>query len=85
MMLECVEVIFMQTLQEVTVLADKLSPVEKIKLVKHLAISLESVTLERKKPVSLYGSWKGKFSEDFDVETTIREIRDEWKKKFDDL
>ncbi len=84
-MIECVEVIFMQTLQEVTVLTDKLSPVEKIKLVKHLAISLESVTLERKKPTSLRGIWKDKFPEDFDVEAEIREIRDEWKKKFEDL
>ncbi len=75
----------MQILKEVTALADKLSPSEKIRLVKHLAISLENSTLEKKQPQSLYGSWKGKFPEDFDVEKEIREIRGEWKKKFDDL
>jgi hypothetical protein len=66
-MLECVEVIFMQTLQEVTVLADKLSPVEKIRLIKHLATSLESVMFERLSPQSLYGSWKGNLPEDLDT------------------
>lgn len=75
----------MQLLEEVTALANKLSPSEKIRLVKHLAISLENVTLEKKKPQSLRGIWKGKFPENFDVEKEIREIRDEWKKKFEDL
>ena len=70
------------TLDEVTTLAEKLSPIDKIKLVKHLAISLENVPLEKKKPQSLRGIWKGKFPEDADVEGIIREIRDEWKQKF---
>ena len=39
----------MQILEEVTALADKLSPSEKIRLVKHLAISLEDITFEKKK------------------------------------
>ena len=73
----------MQTLQEVTKIVDKLTPSEKIKLVKHLEMSLENGPLEKKKPQSLRGIWKGKFPEDFDVEAAIREIRDEWKKKFD--
>lgn len=75
----------MQILEEVTALADKLSPSEKIRLVKHLAISLENIPFEKKKPQNLYGAWKGKFPEDFDVEKEIREIPDEWKKKFEDL
>jgi hypothetical protein len=73
------------TLEEVTTLADKLSPTEKIKLVKHLAISLEKIPLERKKPQDLYGSWKGKVDEDADIEAVIREIRDEWKKELDEF
>lgn len=75
----------MQILEEVTALADKLSPAEKIKLVKHLAISLEKISIEDKKPQSLRGIWKDKFPEDFDAEKEIREIRDVWKKKFEDL
>ena len=68
-----------------TAIADKLSPVEKIRLVKHLAQSLENAALEKKKPHDLGGIRKGKFPEDFDVDKEIREIRDEWKKKFDEL
>lgn len=37
-----------------------------------------------KKPVSLRGSWKIDFPEDFDLDTALREIRDEWKKELDD-
>lgn len=72
------------TLEEVTAVAEKLTPAEKIRLVKHLAQSLKNTTLEKKKPLDLYGAWKGKFPEDFDAEKEIREIRDEWKKKFED-
>jgi hypothetical protein len=75
----------MQALEEVTTLADKLSPSEKIKLVKHLAISLENIPFEKKKPQSLRGVWKGKFPENQDVEKDLREIRNEWNKKFEDL
>ena len=75
----------MQVFEEVTTLADKLSPSEKIKLVKHLAISLENIPFEKKKPQSLRGIWKGKFPENYDVEKGLREVRDEWKKKFEDL
>lgn len=73
------------TLEEVATLAEKLTPSEKIRLVKHLAISLEKIPFENKKPQSLRGSWKGKVPDDFDVEKEIREIRDDWKKKFEDL
>ncbi len=73
------------TLEEVTTLAEKLTPSEKIKLVKHLAISLEKIPFEEKKQQSLRGSWKGYFPEDFDVEKEISEIREDWKKKFEDL
>lgn len=73
------------TLEEVTTLAEKLTPSEKIKLVKHLAISLENIPFEKKKPQSLRGIWKGKFPEDADIEATIREIRDEWKKELDEF
>ena len=38
---------------------------------------------KEKSPINLRGSWKGKFPDELDVEAEIREIRDEWKKKFD--
>ncbi len=75
----------MQVLEEATALADKLSLSEKIRLLKHLALTIEDDTVEKKKPQSLRGSWKAELPADFDVEKEIREIRDEWKKKFEDL
>ena len=75
----------MQILEEITALTDKLSPAEKIRLVKHLAISLENTALEKREPQDLRDSWKGNFPENFDADKEIRELRDEWKKKFEDL
>jgi len=37
----------------------------------------------RKKPVSLRGSWKGKFPDDLDLDALLSEIRDEWKDELD--
>ncbi len=75
----------MDVLEQVTQLAYRLSPPEQLQLVEHLAKRLRNQTLQAKKPQSLRGSWKGKFPEDADIEADIREIRDEWKKKFDEL
>ena len=73
----------MQTLEEVTKLADQLSTFEQLQLVEHLANRLKQQTLTQKKPQSLRGSWRSKFPEDLDIEKTIREIRDEWKNKLE--
>ncbi|MBA3600018.1 MAG: hypothetical protein H0W45_02085 [Acidobacteria bacterium] len=75
----------MDVLEQVTQMADRLSPPEQLQLVEHLAKRLRIRTLEAKKPQSLRGTWKDKFPEDTDIEADIREIRDEWKKEFDEL
>ena len=75
----------MDVLEKVTQMADRLSPPEQLQLVEHLAKSLRARSLEVKKPLNLYGSWRGKFPEDADIEADIREIRDEWKKEIDEL
>ena len=75
----------MDVLEQVTQMADQLSPPEQLQLVEHLAKRLRARTLEAKKPQSLRGTWKDKFPEDTDIEADIREIRDEWKKEFDEL
>ncbi len=75
----------MDVLEQVTQMADRLSPPEQLQLVEHLAKRLRTQTLEARKPLNLYGSWRGKFPEDIDIEADIREIRDEWKKEFDEL
>lgn len=73
------------TLEEATAIAEQLTPSEKVRLVKYLAQSLENASSQENKPKDLRGIWEGRFSEDFDVENEIKEIREEWKKKFSDL
>lgn len=73
----------MNGLQEVTKLAERLTTAEQLELVEHLAHRLRSKTAPERKPIDLYGVWKGKFPEDIDVVSDIRQIRDGWKKKLD--
>ncbi len=75
----------MEVLETVTEMADRLSPSEQLRLVEHLAKRLQTKSSDKKKPQSLRGIWKGKFPEDIDIEADIREIRDEWKKEFDEF
>lgn len=75
----------MSVLEEVTQLAERLSPPEQLWLVEHLAKRLRTQTLEAKKPANLYGSWRGKFPEDMDIDADLREIRGEWLKELDEL
>ena len=75
----------MDVLEKVTEMADRLSPDEQLRLVEHLARRLQTKRIEKKKPQSLRGIWKGKIPEDIDVEAEIREIRDEWKKELKEL
>lgn len=73
----------MDGLQEVTKLADRLTTAEQLALVEHLAHRLRSKTPPDRKPIDLYGAWKGKFPEDVDVISDIRQLRDGWKQKLD--
>ena len=75
----------MDVLEEVTQMADRLSPKEQLRLVEHLAKRLQTETEQERKPRSLRGIWKDKFPESANIEADIREIRDEWKKEFDEL
>lgn len=76
-------------LEYVTKLADHLSAEEKLRLVEHLAKSLQQ---EQSKPQeqsesrqSLRGIWRGYFPEDFDVEAALKEIRHEWEKEWPEV
>lgn len=73
----------MNGLQEVTKLAERLTAAEQLALVEHLAHRLRSTATSERKPIDLYGAWKGKFPEDIGVVSDIREIRDGWKQKLD--
>lgn len=73
----------MNGLQEVTKLAERLSPAEQLELVEHLAHRLRATAAPDRKPIDLYGAWKGKFPENMDVVSDLREIRDGWKQRLD--
>ena len=73
----------MNGLQEVTKLAERLTAAEQLALVEHLAHRLRSTGASERKPIDLYGAWKGKFPEDIDVVSDIRQIRDGWKQTLD--
>lgn len=73
----------MNGLQEVTKLAERLTAAEQLALVEHLAHGLRSTAASERKPIDLYGAWKGKFPEDIDVVSDIRQIRDGWKQTLD--
>jgi len=62
-------------------LSHSLTPKQRRELAKYLEIPNGKPV--QKKPVSLRGSWKIDFPDDFDLDATLREIRDEWKKELD--
>lgn len=71
----------MTVLEHLKSLSHSLTPNER----RELAAYLEKPNGKpvQKKPVSLRGSWKIDFPDDFDLDATLREIRDEWKKELD--
>jgi hypothetical protein len=73
----------MNGLQEVTKLAERLTTAEQLALLEHLAQRLRANVAPKREPIDLYGAWKGKFPEDIDLVSDIREIRDGWKQKLD--
>ena len=71
------------TLEQVKRMAQSLSLGERVILVEELAHGLgqESAGDQRTPPQSLRGSWRGKFPEDFDIDSALHEIRHEWEEE----
>jgi hypothetical protein len=74
-------------LEQVKRMAQGLSLGDRMTLVDELAHSLgqESADDQRRKPLSLRGSWRGKFPEDFDIDSALHEIRHEWEEELLDV
>ncbi len=62
---------------QITTLLETLSSEELLVLIERIAQRLRQV--EEDHPQPLYGIWKGKFSEDVDIEDDLRDIRSRWK------
>ena len=65
---------------QIEALLEGLSSDELLGLIEHIAWRLRQS--EERKPQPLYGIWKGKFPEDADIDTTLREIRSRWREDF---
>ena len=74
-------------LEQVKRMAQGLSLDDRVTLVDELAHSLgqEAADDQHGKPQSLRGSWRGKFPEDFDIDSALHEIRHEWEEELLDV
>lgn len=72
----------MTVLEHIKQLSQALTPDQREELA-HYLIKPNGRNPVGKKPVSLRGSWKIDSDDDFDIDTVLREIRDEWKKELD--
>lgn len=62
------------TFQVVERLLDRLTAEEQITMIEQLALRLRQ-TVRPKPPRNLYGIWKDRFPTDFDLDSTLSEIR----------
>lgn len=74
------------TLPSVKSLVDQLSTADQLALVQHVVHNLKAVfpTPSHFRRQPLRGLWKGKFPDDFDLDATLKEIRGEWEKEWDE-
>jgi len=74
-----------ETLTRLKQMALELDPGEQLELLEGLARSLRRNGKTSRNRKSLFGAWKGKFPEDFDVDKTLGEIRSEWEEEMNEL
>lgn len=63
----------MKSMQQIEALLEGLSRDELLSLIEHIARLLRQ--REERTPQPLYGIWKGKFSEDADIDAVLAKIR----------
>ena len=68
-------------MQAVERLLDRLTQQEQLALIEQLARRLRKSEVQ-KPPQSLYGSWRGKFPDDFDLDAALKLIRGEWEQEW---
>lgn len=66
------------SLDHVERLAFELPKQQQLELLEHLAAHLRGAIAAPARQ-DLYGAWKGKFPEDFDVDAALSEIRSGWQ------
>lgn len=72
-------------LRQVENLLDKLTLGEQAALIERAARRLRLTALPTLvQPRDLYGAWRGKFSEDVDLDIALHEIRQAWETEWDE-
>jgi hypothetical protein len=61
-------------------LASRLDPKEQLALLEHVAANLRR-GLTPPPPRDLYGIWRGRFADDFDIDSALRHIRTDWQRE----
>jgi len=62
-------------------LLDQLTLEEQIAVVQQLAGRLRQA-VQPKQPRDLYGAWRGRFPDDFDLDAALSDIRHEWEREW---
>jgi hypothetical protein len=67
----------MRPIQQIEALLEELSLDELLALIENIARRLRQQ--KERKPQPLYGSWRGKFPEDADIDAALKEVRQQWQ------
>ncbi len=73
----------MRPIEQIETLLEELSPDELLTLIEYIARRLRQ--REERKPQPLYGSWRGKFPEDADIDATLKEVRQQWQEDVEEF
>ena len=73
----------MRPIEQIEALLEELSPDELLTLIEFIARRLRH--REERKPQPLYGSWRGKFPEDADIDATLKEVRQQWQEDVEEF
>jgi hypothetical protein len=68
---------------QVESLLDELTVSEQAELIEQLARRIRLAASPTAQPQDLYGAWKDKFPGDVELDTALREIRQEWEAEWD--
>jgi hypothetical protein len=68
------------SIHEITQAAEQLSTEEQLYIIEHLIRNVRQRTAATNgyKPQDIYGIWRDRVPEDFDVESALNSIRNEW-------
>jgi hypothetical protein len=73
----------MRPIEQIEALLEELRSDELLALIEYIARRLRQ--REERKPQPLYGSWRGKFPEDADIDTALKEVRQQWQEDFEEF